>query len=95
MEGVENLEMQPRGTLRRRGRGMVGRPMWELGRASSARRDATAGAGAPISRETKGSSLRRGSRRGAYGTDDGDDSITSPEGRPPALSMRSGGGKSG
>jgi len=39
--------------------------------------------------------LRRGSRRGAYGTDDGDDNTTSPEGRLPALSMRPGGGKSG
>jgi hypothetical protein len=35
---------------------MVGRPMWELGRASSARRDAVVGAWAPISRETKWSS---------------------------------------
>lgn len=31
-EGVKRLEMQPRGTLRRRGRGTVGQPVWEQGR---------------------------------------------------------------
>ena len=36
MEGVENLEMQPRGTLRRRGRGMVRQPSWKQERPVSA-----------------------------------------------------------
>jgi hypothetical protein len=33
MEGVKNLDMQPRRTLRRRGRGMVRQPSWEQERA--------------------------------------------------------------
>jgi hypothetical protein len=36
MEGVKSLEVQPRSTLRRRGRGMVRQPSWEQERAVSA-----------------------------------------------------------
>ena len=36
MEGVKNLEVQPRRTLRRRGRGMVRQPSWEQERPVSA-----------------------------------------------------------
>ena len=36
MEGVKSLEMQPRRTRRRRGRGMVGQPSWEQERPVSA-----------------------------------------------------------
>ena len=36
MEGVKTLEVQPRRTLRRRGRGMVGQPSWEKERPVSA-----------------------------------------------------------
>jgi len=36
MEGVKNLESQPRCTLRRRGRGMVREPSWEQERPVSA-----------------------------------------------------------
>ena len=35
-EGVKSLEVQPRRTLRRRGRGMVRQPSWEQERAVSA-----------------------------------------------------------
>src|SRR4051812_13690441 len=60
MEGVKNLERQPRGTLRRRGRGMVGQPSWEQKRPDSAPAarfvgcQLTGGLGAtsPISRRT-------------------------------------------
>jgi hypothetical protein len=36
MEGVKNLEAQPRRTLRRRGRGMVRQPSWKQERPVSA-----------------------------------------------------------
>jgi hypothetical protein len=36
MEGVKRLEMQPRGTQRRTGRGMLAQPSWEQERAVSA-----------------------------------------------------------
>ena len=36
MEGVKNLESQPRCTLRRRGRGMVRQPSWKQERPVSA-----------------------------------------------------------
>jgi hypothetical protein len=36
MEGVKRLEMQPRRTRRRKGRGMVGKPSWEQERPVSA-----------------------------------------------------------
>jgi hypothetical protein len=36
MEGVKNLEMQPRRTQRRRGRGTLAQPSWEQERAVSA-----------------------------------------------------------
>jgi hypothetical protein len=36
MEGVKTLEVQPRRTLRRRGRGMVRQPSWEKERPVSA-----------------------------------------------------------
>ena len=36
MEGVENLEAQPRRTLRRKGRGTVRQPSWEQERPVSA-----------------------------------------------------------
>jgi hypothetical protein len=36
MEGVKRLEMQPRRTRRRKGRGMVGQPAWEQERPVSA-----------------------------------------------------------
>src|SRR5215472_5447918 len=36
MEGAENLEMQPRRTQRRRGRGTLAQPSWEQERAVSA-----------------------------------------------------------
>ena len=36
MEGVKNLEVQPRRTLRRKGRGTVRQPSWEQERPVSA-----------------------------------------------------------
>jgi hypothetical protein len=36
MEGVKRLEMPPRRTRRRKGRGMVGQPSWEQERPVSA-----------------------------------------------------------
>ena len=60
MAGVKSLEEQPPGTLRRRGRGMVGQPSWEQKRPVSApavrpvgcHRTGGLGATSPISRQT-------------------------------------------
>jgi len=58
MEGVKRLDMQPRRTRRRKGRGMVGQPSWEQERPVSApavrprgmlTRDGGLGAPSPIS----------------------------------------------
>ena len=60
MEEVKRLEMQPRGTQRRRGRGTLAQPSWELERPVSApavrstgcHRVGGLGAPNPISRRT-------------------------------------------
>src|SRR6266540_232264 len=62
MEGAKSLEVRPRGTSRRMGRGTFGRWRRELGRPSPARRSASAAVGAsrPITGAEPGSGWRAG-----------------------------------
>lgn len=55
---------------------MARRPVRGLGRASSARRQRSRRSAVSYKSHDEMEHLRRGSRRGAYGTDDGDDNTT-------------------
>jgi hypothetical protein len=90
MEGVKNLEMQRRRTLRRRGSGAIG----AIGRVDLGTGETPSGleatpavtvliSGTPV----KWSGKPDWGVGGAHSTDDGKDNITLPEGRSPALLM--------
>ena len=90
MEGVKRLEMQPRRTRRRKGRGMVGESSWEQERPVSApavrplgKADRAGGLGAtnPISGEPDEMGESGAGVGGGRSSDEGVDNRTASEGR--------------
>ena len=90
MEGVKRLEMQPRRTRRRKGRGMVGESSWEQERPVSAPAVRPLGKASPWrwtgSDEPYKRSIREMGECGAgvgaaHSTEDGVDNKTALEGR--------------
>jgi hypothetical protein len=89
MEGVKRLEMQPRRTRRRKGRGMVGESSWEQERPVSApavrpfgsRLSRWTGSDGPYKRTTREMGECGAGVGAAHSTDDGADNKTASEGR--------------
>ena len=90
MEGVKRLEMQPRRTRRRKGRGMVGKSSWEQERPVSAptvRLDGDAnlsvwiGSAEPYKHWTREMGESGAGVGAAHSTDDDADNRTASEGR--------------
>src|SRR6266536_1788611 len=89
MEGVKRLEMQPRRTRRRKGRGMVGQPSWEQERPVSApavrplgrHPSRWPGSAEPYKRTTREMGESGAGVGAAHSTEDGADNRTAQEGR--------------
>ena len=95
MEGVKCLEMQPRRTRRRKGRGMVGQPSWEQERPVSAPTvrparmpsDRWIGSDGPYKWEIREMGESGAGVGTARTTEDGADNTTAPMGRGRTWSM--------